>query len=92
MLLLITPRCSTFFPVIVTFARGASMRPEFVAVPLVESTVPTYTSSPRTLASLDGCGAKPNCCPLAMIVCPSGVEIVPAFVTFGPISATRPPV
>ena len=104
--LLMMPSCRTFFPAMVVFARGASMSPVLIAVPAGfcagmtgsfpaagtgTDTAPTKTSSPRKRASLLECAVTPTCKPAARIVCPSGVEMVPLFVTFGPMSMMRPP-
>ena len=60
----------------------------FVAVP---PSWPMKTSSPRRLGSVLTCGSIATCWPAARIVCPSGVEIVPSLLTFGPTRAMRPP-
>ena len=85
------PNWFTFFPVRVTAARSASMKPVFVASPLPTSTAPTYTSSPRRLGSVLECATIPTWRPAARIVWPSGVDMVPALVTLGATNATLPP-
>ena len=92
------PSWSMFWPTNDTSARGATTKPVFVTRPASwdgregSATAPTKTSRPRRLGSFVLCAASPTWLPAARIVWPSGVEIVPALETFGPMRArSRPP-